>query len=54
MCYQVARGFAALLCVAAAMGTTTAADLGAAPPQELPLLSMKDFECVGGLSIAIA
>lgn len=51
MCFQVARGVFVLLLVVSATGMATAADRGAARPQELPLLKIQDFEYVGAFRL---
>lgn len=42
---------AAFLLVVSATGTATSADSAAAPPQELPLLSIRDFQYVGAFRL---
>lgn len=51
MCFQWARGIAAVLLAVAATGMTIAAESDAPPPQELPLLSMKDFQYAGAFRL---
>ena len=51
MCFQVARRITAILLVISATGMATAADSDAAPPQELPLLRMKEFQYVGAFRL---
>jgi len=51
MCIQLTRGIGALLLVASAAEMAIAADSSAAPPQELPLLSMEDFQFVGAFRL---
>ncbi len=51
MCFHVERGLAALLVIVWGTGMATAEDTVAAPPQELPLLSIKDFQYVGAFRL---
>jgi len=51
VCLQAIRGIAALLLAVWATGTATAAESGAARPQGLPLLKIKDFEYVGAFRL---
>jgi len=51
MCFRLRRGIGALLLVVSAAGMAIAADSSAAPPQELPLLSMEDFQYVGAFRL---
>ncbi|MBC8874728.1 MAG: hypothetical protein H8E44_35270 [Planctomycetes bacterium] len=51
MRFQLTRGIGALLLVVSAAGMAIAADSSAAPPQELPLLSIEDFQYVGAFRL---